>query len=108
MPIPSRLQLFRLESHSATVSALFLAFIFFFTVSKSAAQEPYRFYGGDVEGEGKSPAVEACEYEELVEGQRCNRALNKTRCIESVREECRERAKSQEKEEEAEERGRRT
>jgi hypothetical protein len=53
-------------------------------------QEPYRFYGGDVSGQETNPAIEACEYEELIEKQRCNEALNKTTCIERVREECRE------------------
>jgi hypothetical protein len=57
----------------------------------TAAQDPYDFYGGEVEADRKNPAIEACEYEELVEKQRCNKSLNKSSCIPRVREECRER-----------------
>jgi hypothetical protein len=54
------------------------------------AQEPYTFYGGDIKAERKNPAIEACEYEELVEKQRCNDSLNKGACIDRIRAECRE------------------
>ena len=57
----------------------------------AAAQEPYTFYGGDIDTERKNPAIEACEYDELVEKQRCNESLNKTACIAEVLEECRAR-----------------
>ncbi|MEO1078731.1 MAG: hypothetical protein AAFY29_04180 [Pseudomonadota bacterium] len=77
------------------------------TASMSAtAQDPYRFYGGDVDTDGKTPAMEACEYEELVEKQRCNRSLNKTSCIDAVRKECRERAERVENEKDSEARQR--
>ncbi len=71
---------------SSLLAALILAYI-----PLAAAQDPYDFYGGEVEAERKNPAIEACEYEELVEKQRCNKSLNKTSCIPRVREECRER-----------------
>ncbi|MEM9314128.1 MAG: hypothetical protein AAGA95_05825 [Pseudomonadota bacterium] len=83
------MRLLRIDAgHSRGVATV----LFFVTASMSAAaQEPYRFYGGDVDSDGKTPAMEACEYEELVEKQRCNRSLNKSSCIDAVRRECRER-----------------
>jgi hypothetical protein len=52
------------------------------------AQEPYRVYGEAVETPRKPPAVEACEYDELVEKQRCNARLNKSDCIREIHAEC--------------------
>lgn len=56
----------------------------------SAQTEPYNIYGGNIETETKNAAVEACEYQELVEAQRCNRRANKTTCIKEVHRDCRE------------------
>ncbi|MEE4277587.1 MAG: hypothetical protein V2I82_03875 [Halieaceae bacterium] len=57
--------------------------------SYALAQRPYHFYGGDVSGEGTNAAIEACEYDRLVEKHTCNNALNKNACFDRVRAACR-------------------
>lgn len=57
----------------------------------TAPADQYRYYGGKIESEGKTEAMEACEYQELVEKQRCNERMNKSQCIRDVHKECRER-----------------
>jgi len=59
-----------------------------FGVSLAATAEPYTYYGGAVDAQEKSAAIEQCEYRELVEERRCNRSLNKSRCISEVHAEC--------------------
>ena len=63
---------------------------------QSRAQDPYRFYGGEVEGKATNAAIEACQYRELIEKRRCNASMNKSRCFEDLHEECRQRFSSQE------------
>ncbi|MFK8041074.1 hypothetical protein [Congregibacter sp.] len=61
-----------------------------FSGSLLAQTEPYSYYGGEISTEEKNEAIEACEYQVLVEEQRCNRRANKSACIEEVHLECRE------------------
>ncbi|MEO0436128.1 MAG: hypothetical protein AAF098_04405 [Pseudomonadota bacterium] len=56
--------------------------------SSLAGADPYSYYGGDVDAKEKNRAIEACEYERLVEAQACNSSFNKTDCISKVHEEC--------------------
>lgn len=66
--------------------------------SARSQTEPYSYYGGEIETEAKNVAIENCEYEVLVEEQRCNRRANKSACIKEVHRECREKYEdSQEK-----------
>jgi hypothetical protein len=67
----------------------------FCACSVPALADPYRYFGGKVEGEAKNEAMEACEYRELVEARRCNERINKSQCIEDVHEECRQRFSAQ-------------
>ncbi|MDP5053831.1 MAG: hypothetical protein NWP69_08575 [Congregibacter sp.] len=66
-----------------------------FSGHSHAQTQPYSYYGGDIEAAAKNPEIEACEYRELVENQRCNRRANKTACIDEVHDECREKHASQ-------------
>lgn len=59
--------------------------------SASAIADPYSYYGGDVDAKAKNRAIEACEYERLVEDQACNASFNKTDCISKVHQECADR-----------------
>src|SRR6056297_2511716 len=52
---------------------------------------PYSYFGGDVDSEEKNEVIERCEYDELVEKQRCNERMNKSQCIREVHAECRKR-----------------
>ena len=61
-----------------------------FSGSLLAQTEPYSYYGGEITSEEKNEAIEACEYQVLVEERRCNRRANKSACIEEVHLECRE------------------
>ncbi|WOJ97077.1 hypothetical protein R0137_00545 [Congregibacter brevis] len=61
-----------------------------FSGSLFAQTEPYSYYGGKISTEEKNEAIEACEYQVLVEERRCNRRANKSACIEEVHLECRE------------------
>lgn len=61
----------------------------FFCSGASAQTDPYSYYGGDIETVAKNAEIEACEYRELVEEQRCNRRVNKSICIQEVHGECR-------------------
>jgi hypothetical protein len=67
----------------------------FCACSLSALADPYRYFGGEVEGEAKNEAIEACEYQALVEEQRCNERINKSKCIEDVHAACRQRFAAQ-------------
>ncbi len=59
-------------------------------LASAQTEEPYSYYGGEIDVEEKNAAIEACEYQLLVEEQRCNLRANKSRCIKEVHRECRE------------------
>lgn len=56
-----------------------------------ASADRYSYYGGTIDTQEKNAAIEACEYTELVEKQRCNGRMNKSDCIKEIHRECRER-----------------
>jgi hypothetical protein len=66
--------------------------VLFTLITPALAQpDPYTYYGGKIDAAGKNAAVEECEYQELVENQRCNERVNKTECIREVHAQCKER-----------------
>jgi hypothetical protein len=73
----------------AVVPAPFLALFLCLPAVGHAA--PYSYFGGEVDSEEKNEAIERCEYDELVEKQRCNERMNKSQCIRDIHAECRKR-----------------
>lgn len=88
---------------STAASAILALLVFSYSPPSPAQTDPYRVYGNEIQSEDTNPDIEACEYRELVENQRCNRRANKSACIEEVHEKCRaeyeDRSKASTKEE---------
>ncbi|WP_439100263.1 hypothetical protein [Congregibacter sp.] len=81
----------RYHSLSSSAKLIFCALAAATAAPSAIAQtEPYSYYGGEIETEEKNAAIENCEYQVLVEEQRCNRRANKSACIKEVHRECRE------------------
>ncbi|EAQ98142.2 hypothetical protein [Congregibacter litoralis] len=81
------------QRFSRDYSLRFVLCLFAASLAAASARsqtEPYSYYGGEIETEAKNAAIEYCEYELLVEEQRCNRRANKSACIKEVHRECRE------------------